>query len=129
MKMHIYSALGALAMGCEILGKEKVALDSVCGHGGFFKTPVIGQSAMSCAVNAPVVVMSNAGEGGAWGIALLALFTISDENNLEAFLNGVFKDAEKSIVEADDGEKASFVAFMDKYKKALAVERLASEVL
>ena len=84
---------------------------------------------MSCAVNAPVVVMNNAGEGGAWGIALLALFAISEEKNLEVFLDGIFKDTEKSTVEADESEKTSFAAFMEKYKKALAVERLASEVL
>ena len=73
--------------------------------------------------------MNNAGEGGAWGIALLALFAHSDDDNLEVFLDGVFKDTEKSTVEADESEKASFATFMEKYKKALAIERLASEVL
>ena len=129
MKMQIYSALGSLAMGCEILAEENVSIDSVCGHGGFFKTPVVGQSAMSCAVNAPVVVMNNAGEGGAWGIALLALFAISGERNLEVFLDGIFKDTEKSMVEADEKERGAFAEFMKKYKEALVVERLASEVL
>lgn len=129
MKMQIYSALGSLAIGCDILSGENVAIDSVCGHGGFFKTPVVGQSAMSCAVNAPVVVMNNAGEGGAWGIALLALFRYSGEDNLEVFLDGIFKDTEKSVVEADEKERGAFAEFMKKYKEALAVERLASEVL
>lgn len=129
MKMQIYSALGSLSIGCDILSAEKVSIDSVCGHGGFFKTPVVGQSAMSCAVNAPVIVMNNAGEGGAWGIALLALFRYSGENNLEVFLNRIFKDTEKYVVEADDREKACFTEFMKKYKEALAVERLATEVL
>ena len=129
MKMQIYSALGSLAIGCEMLEREDVSIDRVCGHGGFFKTPLVGQSAMSAAVKAPVTVMNNAGEGGAWGIALLALFVVSEEKNLEEFLDGVFSCAEKSTVSASDAEKASFAAFMEKYKKGLAIERLATEEL
>jgi sugar (pentulose or hexulose) kinase len=129
MKMHIYSALGSLAIGCEILSKESVEIDSVYGHGGFFKAPVVGQSAMSAAVGAPVTVMQNAGEGGAWGIALLALFTYIGGQNLENFLDGVFKNSQKTIVSASESELKSFGAFMEKYKKGLAVEKLASEVL
>ena len=129
MKMHIYSALGSLSIGCEILKKENVEIDSVCGHGGFFKTPVVGQSAMSAAVGAPVTVMKNAGEGGAWGIAVLALFACCGKGDLAVFLDGVFESAEKSTLMASDAEIASFNAFMEQYKKGLAVEKLASEVL
>ncbi len=129
MKMQIYSALGSLAMGCDILGKENVAIDSVCGHGGFFKAPFVGQSAMSAAVGAPVTVMENAGEGGAWGIALLALFAYLGEGKLENFLDGIFKDTKKTTVAADENEISSFSGFMNKYKKGLAVERLASGVI
>ena len=129
MKMHIYSALGSLAMGCEILSKENVQIDCVYGHGGFFKTPVVGQSAMSAAVGAPVTVMENAGEGGAWGIAVLALFAYLGENDLEGFLDGIFKNAKKTTVTASYSEIKSFGSFMEKYKKGLAVERHASEVL
>lgn len=129
MKMHIYSALGSLAMGCEILAKENVALDSVCGHGGFFKTPVVGQSAMSCAVGAPVTVMQNAAEGGAWGIAVLALYRYIGGCGLEQFLNGIFADKEKTTLAATEEEAASFKKFMEEYRKGLAVERLATEVL
>lgn len=129
MKMHVYSALGSLAMGCEILSKENVEIDSVSGHGGFFKAPVVGQSAMSAAIGAPVTVMQNAGEGGAWGIAVLALFTCLAEQNLETFLDGIFENVEKTTLSASESEINSFNAFMTKYKKALSVERLASEVL
>jgi sugar (pentulose or hexulose) kinase len=129
MKMQIYSALGTLAIGCEMLEKENVTIDSVCGHGGFFKTPVIGQSTMSAAVKAPVTVMKNAGEGGAFGIALLAMFAYSGEENLEAFLNGIYGDTEKTTVSADETEISSFAAFMEKYKRGIAVERLATEVI
>ena len=129
MKMHVYSALGSLTMGCEILSKENVEIDSVCGHGGFFKTPVVGQSAMSAAIGAPVTVMQNAGEGGAWGIAVLALFAYLGEDNLDSFLNGIFENVEKTTVSASESEIKSFSLFMTKYKKVLSVERLASEVL
>ena len=129
MKMHIYSALCSLALGCEILSREKVEIDSVCGHGGFFKAPVVGQSAMSAAVGAPITVMKNAGEGGAWGVAVLALFTYLGKKDLESFLESVFENSEKSTLSANEAEIRSFNAFMTKYKKALSVERLASEVL
>lgn len=129
MKMQIYSALGSLAMGCDMLAKENVSIDSVCGHGGFFKTPRVGQSAMSAAVNAPVTVMENAGEGGAWGIALLALYTYVRGNSLEAFLDEIFENAQKTTVSADDSEKGAFALFMNSYKRGLEVERLAVEVL
>ena len=129
MKMQIYSALGALAIGCEMLGREKVAIDSVCGHGGFFKTPFVGQSAMSAALGAPVTVMQNAGEGGAWGIAVLALFATAEAENLADFLDGVFAGAEKHTVSADEKELSDFSAFMKKFKAGLAVQKLAAEVL
>lgn len=129
MKMHIYSSLGSLALGCEILAKEKVKIDNVYGHGGFFKTPVVGQSAMSAAVGAPVTVMSNAGEGGAWGIALLALFSYCGKKDLGAFLDGIFLNVQKSTVSASEKETKSFTGFMEKYKKGLAIENLATEVL
>lgn len=129
MKMLIYSALGSFAMGCEILAKEQVTIDRVCGHGGFFKAPIVGQSAMSAAVGAPVTVMSHAGEGGAWGIALLAMFTFLGGKDLEAFLNDLFKSAETTTIMASEKEKASFRAFIEQYRKGLSVEALAAQKL
>ena len=129
MKMQIYSALGALAIGCEMLKKENVKIDSVMGHGGFFKAPLVGQSAMSAALGAPVTVMQNAGEGGAWGIALLALFTAMGGGSLADFLDGVFAGATKGTVSADEREIADFGAFIEKFKSGLAVQKLAAEVL
>lgn len=129
MKMQIYSALGSLAMGRDILGEEQVKIDTVCGHGGFFKTPTVGQSVMSAAIGAPVTVMENAGEGGAWGIALLALFTYLGGGNLENFLAGIFENTKKTTVFADEKEVKSFRSFMERYKKGLFVETCASEVL
>ena len=129
MKMHIYSALGSLAIGCDILKREKVKIDHVCGHGGFFKTPFVGQSAMSAAIGAPVTVMNNAGEGGAWGVALLALFTLVKGKIIEEFLNKIFSDTQKSTVNASENELKSFELFMSQYRKCLDVERQIGGVL
>jgi len=89
----------------------------------------VGQCAMSAAIGAPVTVMKNAGEGGAWGIAVLALFTLLGGQALDRFLGGVFENSEKSTVSASEAETNAFQAFMTKYKKALSIERLAGEVL
>lgn len=129
MKMQIYSALGSLAIGCEMLSKENVPIESVCGHGGFFKSPFVGQSAMSAAIGAPVTVMQTAGEGGAWGIAVLALFAYLREQNLEYFLDRIFGSAQQSTVFASEQELKAFSAFMEKYKKGLEIERLAADML
>lgn len=129
MKMQIYSALGSLAIGCEILQAEDVCLDTVCGHGGFFHTPFIGQSAMSAAVGASVSVMQHAGEGGAWGIALLALYAYEGTSTLESFLSRIFEHAQKTTLTADESERAAFRRFMKVYKNGLAAQRQIAAVL
>lgn len=129
MQSQIYSALAALRLGMEILAKEDVDADGICGHGGFFKTAFVGQNAMSAALNAPVTVMNTAGEGGAYGIALLALYRLHNEQSLEEFLDGVFAGAEKTTVTASEAEKAKFAAFMARYKAGLPVEKKAEEAL
>ena len=78
---------------------------------------------------ASVTVMSHAGEGGAWGIALLAMFTFLGGKDLEAFLNDLFKSAEATTIMASEEERASFQAFMEQYRKGLSVEALAGKVL
>ncbi len=129
MKAQIYSALGSLSLGMEILYREKVTLDSVCGHGGFFKAGSIPASAMSAAIGAPVSVMANAGEGGAWGVALLALMVALGEKNAERFLDRLFGSAEKITVDASGEEKECFANFMERYRLLLPVERTAAELL
>lgn len=129
MKMQIFSALGTLAIGCRMLAKENVRIDSVCGHGGFFKTPVIGQSAMSAALGTPVTVFQGAGDGGAWGMAVLALAACDSVKDLERFVDGIFANAEKSTVSASEAQMRSFEKFMEKYQSALAVEKRAAELL
>ena len=71
MRVHLFSALGALKVGLDILDKEHVQVDEILGHGGFFKTPGVGQSFLAAAMETEISVMETAGEGGAWGIALL----------------------------------------------------------
>lgn len=133
MRMHLYTSLGALKAGLDILLKEeKVQIDKMFGHGGFFKTPVVGQKIMSAAMNAPVSVMETAGEGGAWGIAVLAAFMNQKENKetLDGFLRDkVFAGQEGTTVMADQAEAEGFDAFMVNYKKALPVEKAAVEAL
>ncbi|KPJ90229.1 MAG: ATPase [Gammaproteobacteria bacterium SG8_11] len=132
MRVHLFSALGALKIGLEIFEKERVKIDQILGHGGFFKTKEVGQKIMAAAMNAPVSVMETAGEGGAWGIALLAsymLHKVKDEP-LETYLsNKVFASEESSTIAPDQGDVDSFKAFMERYKKGLVIERTAVDVL
>ena len=129
MQMQLYSALGAMSVGMEVLHAENVQIDNICGHGGFFKTPFIGANAMSAALNAPITVMKNAGEGGAWGVALLALYRATRNGTLESFLDNIFASAEKETTVASNEEKAKFANFMAQYKKGLKVEKTATECL
>jgi sugar (pentulose or hexulose) kinase len=111
---------------------ENVRIDKLYGHGGFFKTPEVGQKMLSAAVNAPVSVMETAGEGGPYGMALLVSYMINKEEgeSLPDYLdNKVFAGAKSVSVMADGSDVAGFAAFLDKYKNALPVERKATEVL
>lgn len=90
MRVHLYTSLGALKTGMDILlKKENVKVDTLLGHGGLFKTEGVGQRILAGAMNAPVSVMETAGEGGAWGIALLASYMVNREEgeSLDAFLS------------------------------------------
>ncbi|MBR2354666.1 MAG: ATPase [Clostridia bacterium] len=129
MKAQIYSALGVLAIGMEILREERVSLDSVIGHGGFFKAGKIAQSAMSAAIGAPITVMEQAGEGGAWGIGLLAMMTALGEHDGNLFLDRIFDGVKSVTVSADEGEINRFAHFMERYQRMLPVERKSAEIL
>ena len=129
MKMQIYSALGAFSMGVKTLNRENLKIDRICGHGGFFKTPFVGQSAMSAALGAPVTVMANSGEGGAWGIALLALYALCKKGTFAEFLDNIFAAEEMSTVMASDEEKESFARFVERYAAGLDFARGASDAI
>ena len=132
MRTHLYTSLGALKTGMDILLKEeKVAIDRITGHGGFFKTKGVGQSILAAACNTPIAVMETAGEGGAWGMAILANYMISGEKlPLDVYLEQeVFADAACEIEEPKEEMVAGFEAFMENYKAGLAVERAAVDHL
>jgi len=133
MRVHLFSSLGALKIGMDILfEQEKVKLDQLLGHGGFFKTEAVGQKIMAAAMNVPVSVMETAGEGGAWGIALLASYMLHKEENepLEAYLSEkVFAGKAGSTIAPDQADVDGFAAFMERYKKGLIIERTAVDSL
>ncbi|MBQ6575836.1 MAG: ATPase, partial [Lachnospiraceae bacterium] len=133
MRMHLYSALAALKSGLDILiNEEGVKVDKMYGHGGYFKTKGVGQQIAAAAIHAPVSVMETAGEGGPWGMAILASF--ADGRNLgeklEDFLNRkIFANAEGTTVSPDPADEKGFDDFMKTYMHGLKIERAAVEVL
>jgi sugar (pentulose or hexulose) kinase len=133
MRVHLFSALGALKLGLDILfEQEQVKIDQILGHGGFFKTKEVGQRIMAAAMNVPVSVMETAGEGGAWGIALLASYMLQKATNepLEAYLLGkVFAGENGTTTAPDQRDVDGFTAFMERYKKGLVIERAAVNAL
>ena len=133
MRTHLYSSLATLKYGMDIMFKEEnVSLDKLMGHGGFFKTKGVGQRIMAAAADVPVAVMETAGEGGAWGIALLASYMINKEENetLEDYLDAkVFAGNAGTKMDPDPADVAGFEVFTERYKKGLPIERAAVESL
>lgn len=129
MRTNLYTCLGAMRVGLNLLlEKEHVKIDRLLGHGGLFKTKGVGQQILADAVNAPVSVMETAGEGGAWGIALLASYLINKEEGeaLEDYLdNKVFAGNEGSTLDPDPAGVEGFNVFMERYMKGLEIERAA----
>ncbi|WP_027108632.1 xylulokinase [Lacticigenium naphthae] len=133
MRTQIYSALATLKIGMDILiVKESVESDYLIGHGGFFKTPVVGQQLMADATRTPIAVMKTAGEGGPWGMAVLAAFAIKNKEypTLEGFLTEeVFAEEDMSSIHPSKEGMENFDQFMKRYKAMLPVERAAIENL
>jgi sugar (pentulose or hexulose) kinase len=133
MRTHLFTAFGALKLGMDILThNEHVAIDSILAHGGLFKTPIVGQKIVAAALNVPISVMSTAGEGGAWGMALLASYMKNKEQSetLEDFLeNKVFKDVEGQEISPDPTDVKGFEVFMERYQGGLAIEQAAVDHL
>jgi sugar (pentulose or hexulose) kinase len=133
MRVHLFTSLGALKTGLDILlKKEGVQVDEILGHGGLFKTKGVGQSILAAAIDAPVSVMATAGEGGAWGIALLASYMINKgaDESLAAFLDSkVFAGQKGERLEPVAKDVKGFDDFMKRYSAGLAIERAAVESL
>ena len=133
MRVHLSTSLGALKTGMDILTKqEHVELDKMLGHGGLFKTKGVGQKILAGAIDTPVYVMETAGEGGAWGIALLASYMKNKkaEESLTDYLAAhVFGGEEGARMEPDPADAAGFEKFMQLYKAGLAIERAAVDMM
>ena len=133
MRTHLYAALATLKIGLDILLKEeKVKVDRIYGHGGLFKTKGVGQGILAAAMDAPVAVMETAGEGGPWGMALLASYMLqkADGESLEQYLSEkVFGGESGSVMEPDPADVAGFDAYIKAYKAALAAEKAAVEAM
>ena len=133
MRAHLYASLGVVKTGMDILLKEEgVAVDEILGHGGLFKTKGVGQGILAAALNTPVSVMETAGEGGAWGIAVLASYMVNKEEGetLEAFLdNKVFAGQTGSKMDPDPAAVEGFNKFSERYIAGLPIERAAVDSL
>lgn len=131
IRTHLFTSLCALKTGLNILmDEEGVKVDEIRGHGGFFKAAEVGQKIMAAATNTPISILDTAGEGGAWGIALLASFMANDSSEtLPEYLNKVFANSMGTAVKPDPSDVGGFNAFFERYHKGLAIERAAVETL
>ena len=130
MRSHLYTSLGAVKLGMDILIKEeKMPVDRMLGHGGFFKTEGVGQRYLAAAIGAPVTVMKTAGEGGPWGMAVLAAYLVDGKQSygtLEEYLEKkIFAGQEGSTVTPTEEEIQGFEVFADRYRAGLDIERTA----
>jgi len=133
MRAHLCTALGALKIGMDILLKEeKASIDTIMGHGGLFKTKGVGQKLMAGAIGTPVSVMETAGEGGPWGMALLAAYMLKkgERESLKDYLaNKVFGGNKGIKMEPDAEDVEGFEVFIERYKKGICIEKAALEHL
>ena len=133
MRAHLYSALAALKLGMDrLLEEERVALDRLTGHGGLFKIKGVAQRFLAGALDVPVAVMETAGEGGPWGMALLAAYMIRREEaeSLERYLDAkVFAGAAADCIPPDETVRRGFSQYIGRYRAGLAIERAAVETL
>ncbi|MBQ2825758.1 MAG: ATPase [Clostridia bacterium] len=132
MRAILYSTLVTLSLGIKTLKEEKVTINSLTGHGGLFKTPGVGQRYLAAAVNTPVTCMATAGEGGPYGMALLAAYMIDkrDTSSLDEYLTKcVFKDVSRSVVSPTPEDTAGFEKYTEEFLKLLEAEKLASKIM
>jgi sugar (pentulose or hexulose) kinase len=130
-RTQIYGVFGTLALGMRVLAAEDVALDAMFAHGGMFRTEGVAQRLLAAAIGAPVAVGETAGDGGAWGIAVLAAYAAAGSGeDLGTYLaERVFADARLDVVEPDPADQAGFAAYLERYAAGLAVERAATQAL
>ena len=132
LRSQLYATMSTLKIGMDILAEEGVAIDSLTGHGGLFKTPVVGQKYMAAACNAPVTCMETAGEGGPYGMALLSAYMLrkAEGETLEQYLNNrVFAGAKSVTLTPEPEEVAGFDAYLTQFKNGLKAQRAAVETI
>ena len=128
MRANLYGAIGVLKIGNDILFKdEMICVDRITGHGGYFKTAGVGQRMLAAALNSPISVMETAGEGGAWGIALLAGYLINKNGkSLADYLEDVVFSGNTGVSIAPTAEDvAGFERYIENYKQCLPIEQAA----
>ena len=129
MRSHLYASVGVLKIGNDILfNEEKIKVDRITGHGGLFKTKGVGQRILAAAINSPISVMETAGEGGAWGIALLGSYLVNNEKkqSLADFLDEkVFVGDAGIEVSPTTEDVAGFNTYIENYKAGLPIEEAA----
>jgi sugar (pentulose or hexulose) kinase len=132
IRAELFAALGALRTGLDILTEEEnVRVEEIRGHGGFFKTAEVGQRIMAAATNTPVSVLETAGEGGAWGMALLAAFAVrkARAQSLPEYLDAVFAESLGTALTPRAEDVEGFNAFFARYKRGLPIETTAVKQL
>lgn len=132
MRTHLYASLATLKIGCDILFKEeKVKVDTIFGHGGLFKTKGVGQSILAAAMDAPVAVMKTAGEGGPWGMAVLAAYMVHGRGkSLEAYLSeDVFDGLSGEVMQPDPEEVKGYDDYIKMYKDAVEAQKILSKAM
>ena len=129
MRAHLYASVGVLKIGNDILfNEEKIKVDRITGHGGLFRTKGVGQRVLAAAINSPISVMETAGEGGAWGIALLGSYLVNNDKNLSLadFLDEkVFAGNTGTEVSPTAEDVAGFNKYIENYKACIPVEEAA----
>ena len=132
MRAQLNGAIATLVIGMQMLREEEgVESDMLLGHGGFFKTAGVGQQLLANALNVPISVMETAGEGGPWGMALLAAYMVRKEagESMEDYLqNRVFTDAKRATLQPDPAGVAGFQSYLTRYKAALAAQKAAADM-
>ncbi|MDE6557347.1 MAG: ATPase, partial [Duncaniella sp.] len=133
MRANLNASVAVLKIGNDILfDKEKVKVDRITGHGGLFKTPGVGQRVLAAALNSPISVMNTAGEGGAWGMALLAAYTVNNRTELplDSWLElEVFAGEKGTEIRPTLEEVEGFNRYIKKYIDALPIEQKAIETV
>jgi sugar (pentulose or hexulose) kinase len=132
-RTHLYTCLSTLKMGLDILIKEEnIKIDRICGHGGYFKAPVTGPKFLSAAVGAPVITMESSGEGGPYGMALLAAYMLdkAEGETLPDYLdNKIFASCKTVETMADQSDIDGFNAYLTNFKSCLGVEKAAIDAI